>query len=326
MTNLTRRAALAALGASALAGGAARAQADAYPTRSIKMLVPFPPGGPTDLVARVLAEAMSTELKQTIIVDNRPGANGNIAVEAVAKSEPDGYTIVYNTSAVSISPALYPKMNYNIETDLVPVALTATVPLVLAVHPGVPAKTVQEFIAYARSKPGELSYASTGVGSVTHLGAALFQSTNGIKAVHVPFRGSAPALTAMSGNHVQFMTDTVNSAYPLINGGQLRGLAVLGAKRVSVLPDLPTLKESGLADFEIGAWQGILAPKGTPAAIVTKLNAAIVKALGDATVKEKLAIQGATILGSTPQEYGDYIKSEIERWSVVVKESGAKAE
>ena len=321
----TRRTTLAAMGASILGATAPRAQGS-YPVRPVRMLVPFPPGGPTDLVARVIAEAMSADLKQPVVIENRPGANGNIAVEAAAKSEPDGYTLVYNTSAVSISPALYPKLAYDVERDFAPIALTATVPLVLLVHPSVPARTVQEFIAYARSKPGELSYASTGIGSVTHLGAALFQSTNGIRAVHVPFRGSAPGLTALAGNHVQFMTDTVNSSYPLINGGQIRGLAVLGEKRVPVVPDLPTLAESGLRDFEIGAWQGIMAPRGTPPAIVERLNASVMKSLTDANVKEKLAIQGATILGSTPKEYGDYILAEIKRWGPVVKESGAKAE
>lgn len=325
MSGLTRRTTLAGLGFAGLAATPARGQAP-YPTRPIKILVPFPPGGPTDLVARVIAEAMSADLRQPVVIDNRPGANGNVAVEAVAKSDPDGYTLVYNTSAVSISPALYPKLPYDIEKDFAPIALTATVPLVLIVHPGIPAKTTKEFIDYARARPGQLSYASTGIGSVTHLGAALFQSTNGIEAVHVPFRGSAPALTALSGNHVQFMTDTVNSSYPLINGGQLRGLAVLGAKRVPVVPDLPTLAESGLADFEIGAWQGLMAPRGTPAPIVDRLNASVLKSLADGNVKEKLAIQGATILGSSPKEYGDYILAEIKRWGPVVKASGAKGE
>lgn len=320
---------LAALGAALLAALAAPTagwSADAYPTRPIRMIVPFPPGGPTDLVARVLAESMGTDLGQTIVIENRPGANGNVGTEAVAKAEGDGYTLLYNTSAVAISPALYPKLGYDIRRDLVPVCLTATVPLVLAIHPAIPAKTVAEFIAYVKANPGKLSFASTGIGSVTHLGAALFMKASGIEAVHVPFRGSAPALTAMSGNHVQFMTDTVNSAYPLINGGQLRGLAVLGTKRVSVVPDLPTLAEAGMADFEIGAWQGLMAPAGTPKAIVDRINAAAVKALASAPVREKLAIQGATILSSTPAAYGQYIEAEIARWGVVVKESGAKAE
>lgn len=302
------------------------ARADTYPSRPIKMLVAFPPGGPTDLVARVLAETMGGILGQQIIIDNRPGANGNVAAEAVAKADPDGYTLLYNTSAVSISPALYPKLGYDIRKDFAPVCLTATVPLVLTVSPTVPARTVKEFVDYVKANPGKLTYGSTGIGSVTHLGAVLFMTSNGLEAVHAPFRGSAPALTAMSGGHVQFMTDTVNSAHPLINGGQLRGLAILGAKRVDVLPNLPTLAESGMKDFEIGAWQGILAPAATPAEIVAKLNAAAMKTLSEPVVKEKLAIQGATILGSTPAGYRDYILSELDRWAVVVKESGAKAE
>lgn len=317
------RAFLASVTAMTALNGAA---AQTYPSRPIKMLVPFPPGGPTDLVARVLAETMAANLGQPIVIDNRPGANGNIAAEAVAKADPDGYTIVYNTSAVAISPALYAKLGYDIRKDFAPVCLTATVPLVLAIHPSVPAKTVGEFVAHVKSNPGRLSFGSTGIGSVTQLGAALFLASNGLEAVHVPFRGSAPALTAMSGNHVQFMTDTVNSAHPLINGGQLRGLAVMGAKRVSVLPDTPTLAESGMKDFEIGAWQGILAPAGTPPAVIARLNSAAMSALEDQGVKDKLAIQGATILGSTPEAYRDYIASEIARWAVVVKESGAKAE
>jgi tripartite-type tricarboxylate transporter receptor subunit TctC len=302
------------------------AAADTYPTRTIRMIVPFPPGGPTDLVSRVLAETMSADLGQPIVVDNRPGANGNVGAEAVAKAEGDGYTILYNTSAVAISPALYPKLGYDLRKDLVPVCLTATVPLVLVMNPGIPAKTVQDFIAYVKANPGKLSYASTGIGSVTHLGAVLFMQLAGLEAVHVPFRGSAPALTAMAGNHVQFMTDTVNSAYPLINGGQLRGLAVLGTKRVDVVPDLPTLAEAGMKDFEIGAWQGIMAPAGTPPAVIDRLNASAVKALASPAVKEKLAIQGAAILGSTPAGYRDYIEAELVRWAAVVKESGAKAE
>ena len=326
MRSFTRRA-VVGTGLAVLAAPASRARAQAFPTRPLRMIVPFPPGGPTDLVSRVLAESMSADLGQPIVIDNRPGANGNVGVDAVAKSDPDGYAILYNTSAVAISPALYPKLTYDIRKDLVPVCLTATVPLVLAVHPDVPAKTVQEFVAYVKAHPGKLSYGSTGIGSVTHLGAVLFMKASGnLDAVHVPFRGSAPALTAMTGNHIQYMTDTVNSAHPLINGGQLRGLAILGSKRVEVLPNLPTLAEVGMKDFEIGAWQGLMVPAKTPAAIVERLNAAAVRALASTAVREKLAIQGATILGSTPAAYRDYIEGEIVRWAQVVKDSGAKAE
>ncbi len=310
----------------AMIGLSVAASAQDYPNRPIRMIVPFPPGGPTDLVSRVIAEAMAADLGQPVVIENKAGANGNVGVEFVAKSQGDGYTIIYNTSAVAISPALYPKLGYDIRKDLIPICLTATVPLALVIHPSIPAKTAQEFIAYAKQNPGKLSYASTGVGSVTHLGAVQFMKLAGIEALHVPFRGSAPALTALAGNHVHFMTDTVNSSVPFVNGGQLRGLAVLGTKRVSLVPDLPTLAEIGMKDFEIGAWQGIMAPSGTPKPVIDRLNAAIMKALASDTVKEKLAIQGATILGSTPDAYRDYIESEIVRWAAVVKESGAKAE
>jgi tripartite-type tricarboxylate transporter receptor subunit TctC len=313
----------AAAFASALSA-AGPASADIYPSRPIRLLVPFPPGGPTDLVARVLAEKMSAVLGQPMVIDNRPGANGNLAAEAAAKAEPDGYTMIYNTSAVAISPALYPNLTYDVVKDLAPVCLTATVPLVLAVNPGLPAKTVQEFVEHVRANPGKLSYGSSSAGAVTHLGAVLFLKSHGLQAVHVPFRGSAPALVAMTGNHVQFMTDTVNTVHPLVTGGQLRALAVMGTKRTPVLPDTPTLAEVGMPDFEIGAWQGILMPVATPKAVIEKVNAAAIAAINDSAVKEKLAVQGAQPLGSTPEAYGEYIRSEIKRWAVVVKESGAK--
>jgi tripartite-type tricarboxylate transporter receptor subunit TctC len=310
----------------ALLGMVAPATAQDYPNRPVRLIVPFPPGGPTDLVARVLGEAMAIDLGQPVVIENKAGANGNVGVEFVAKSPADGYTLIYNTSAVSISPALYPKLGYDIRKDFAPIALTATVPLALVIHPSIPAKTVAEFIAWAKQNAGKLSYASTGVGSVTHLGAVQFMKLAGIEAQHVPFRGSAPALTGLAGNHVHFMTDTVNSSVPFVTGGQLRGLAVLGTRRVSLVPDLPTLAEVGMKDFEIGAWQGIMAPSGTPQPVIDRLNASIMKALASDTVKEKLAIQGATILGSTPKAYRDYIEAEIVRWAAVVKESGAKAE
>jgi tripartite-type tricarboxylate transporter receptor subunit TctC len=295
-----------------------------YPTKPVHLLVAFPPGGPTDLVARVLGEKLAEHLGQPVIIENRPGANGNIAAEATARAEPDGYTVFYNTSAVALSPSLYAKLSYDVVRDLAPVALTAVVPLVLAVNTSIPANNVNEFIAYVRANPGKLTYGSAGAGNVTHLGALLFLKSHGLDAVHVPFRGSAPAVTALSGNHVQFVTDTVNSSFPLIQSGHIKALAVMGGKRTPVLPDVPTLSEAGMTNFEIGAWQGILVPAKTPAAIVQKLNAAALKALADPSVKAKLAIQGAEPLGSTPEEYGAYIKSELERWARVVKDNAVK--
>lgn len=300
--------------------------AQSFPTRPIRMIVPFAAGGPTDVVARLLGEAMAGDLGQPIVIENRPGANGNVATEAVAKSPPDGYTMMYNSSHVAISPAIYPKLPYDVRQDLAPVCLTAILPLVLVVHPDIPARTAQEFVAYAKERPGKLSYGSGGVGNVTHLATALFLKLHGLEAVHVPFRGTAPALAATSGGHVQFTVDAVNTAQSLINGGQVRGLAVFGAARASVLPNVPTVDEAGLGRLEIGAWQGIMVAGGTPTAIVERLNASAVKALSNPAVKEKLAIQGAAILASTPAEYGRYIDAEIIRWTDVARGNGIKAE
>lgn len=325
MVRWTRRSAVAALGSAALVGGAG-AQEAAYPSRTIRMIVPFPPGGPTDLVARVLGEAMSADLKQPIVIENRPGANGNVATEAVAKSDPDGYTLLYNSSHVAISPAIYAKLGFDARKDLAPVCLTAILPLVLAVHPDIPARNAAEFVAYVRARPGKLSYGSGGVGNVTHLAAALFMKLHGLEAVHVPFRGTAPALQATAGGHVQFTVDAVNSAQSLVNDGQLRGLAVFGAKRSSVVPDVPTIGEAGMGELEIGAWQGLMVAGGTPKAFVERLNASSLRALADRAVKEKLAVQGAAILASSPAEYARYIDAEIIRWTNVARENGIRAE
>ena len=307
-----------------LLAGAAAAQD--YPVRQIRLIVPFAAGGPTDLVARVLGEAMSQDLKQPFVVENRPGANGNVATEAVAKSDPDGYTLLYNSSHVAISPAIYARLGFDARKDLAPICLTATLPLVLVAGPDLPVKTAREFVDYAKARPGQLSYGSGGVGNVTHLAAALFNRQNGMAAVHVPFRGTAPALAAASGGHVQYTIDAVNSAQSLTNGGQVRGLLVFGPQRSPVIPDVPTIEEAGLGKLEIGAWQGLIAPGGTPKPIIDKLNAAALKALASPVVKEKLAVQGATIVASTPEAYARYIDEEIVRWTDVASQNGIKAE
>lgn len=325
MREITRRPVLAALLSGLAPVPAARAQ-QPYPVRTIRLLVPFPAGGPTDLVARVLGDAMSVDLGQPIVVENRPGANGNVATEAVAKSDPDGYTLMYNSSHVAISPAIYARLGFDARKDLAPICLTAVLPLVLVVHPDIPVRNAAEFVAYAKARPGQLSYGSGGVGNVTHLAMALFLKQQGLDAVHVPFRGTAPALAATSGGHVQFTVDAVNSAQSLVNGGQVRGLAVFGARRSSVIPEIPTIREAGMGELEIGAWQGLMAAGGTPAAIVQRLNASVVKALASPAVTEKLAVQGAAVLASTPAEYARYLDSEIERWTKVARENGIRAE
>ena len=305
----------------------AQAQAQAaYPSRPITMIVPFPPGGPTDLVARVLAQTMSSQMGQQIIVDNRGGANGNIGSAAVAKAAPDGYTVLYNTSSITLSPALYKSLPYDVQRDLAPVGLAATVPLALVVNPSIPAANVKEFIAYAKANPGKLSYGSAGNGNITHLGAFQFLQANGIEAVHIPYKGSAPADADLVGGQIQFMTDTVNSVAGFVREKRLRLLAVTTLKRTSLFPDAPTIAEMGMAGFDVSAWQGLMVPANTPEAIIKRLNVEMRKALQNPEVLTKLAGQGAIPLGSTPQEYGDYIKSEITRWSVIVKQTGVTLE
>lgn len=313
--------ALAVLAAATLAPlGSAIAQS--YPTRAINLVVPFPPGGPTDLVARIIAQQMSAQMGQPVVVVNRPGANGNIAAAAVSRATPDGYTVLYNTSAITLSPALYKNLGYDVRKDLAPVGSTAVVPLALVVHPSIPANTVQEFIAYAKANPGKLSYGSAGNGNVTHLVAYQFAQLNGIEATHIPFRGSAPANVALVAGQIHFMFDTINSVAGFIRGNRMRLLGVTTAKRIALFPDAPTLGESGMPGFEAGAWQGMMVPAGTPADVINRLNTELNKALKSTEVQERLAKQGVETLGSTPAEYGAFIDSELKRWGALIKAIG----
>ncbi|CAG2148883.1 Bug family tripartite tricarboxylate transporter substrate binding protein [Cupriavidus plantarum] len=308
-----------ALGA-ALAPHAARASD--YPDRPIRLVVPFPPGGPTDLVSRVIARKMSDELGQQVLVDNRPGANGNIGNEIVAKAPADGYTVLYNTSSIALSPALYKKLSYDVKRDLLPVAMTANVPLVLEVNAQVPVNTVPEFVAWVKANPGKFTYGSAGNGNVTHLTAFLVLQANGLSAVHAPYKGSAPALTDLASGQVQFMTDTINSSLPFIRDKRMKALAVTSSTRSAQLPDVPTLAESGMPGFEAGAWQGMMVPAKTPPEVVRKLNAAVTKALASPDVRASLALQGAEPRGSSPEAYGKYLTQELDRWQKVVRDSG----
>jgi tripartite-type tricarboxylate transporter receptor subunit TctC len=314
-----------ALAAGALAASPA-AFAQAWPARPITMVVPFPPGGPTDLVARVLAQKLGEQLGQNVVIDNRPGANGNIAGAAVARAAADGYTLLYNTSSITLSPALYKSLPFDVVRDFAPVALTAVVPLALVVHPAIPANNVKEFVAYAKANPGKLSYGSAGNGNVTHLGAFQFVQANGISAVHVPYKGSAPADLDLVSGQIQFLTDTVNSVMGFVKDKRMKMLAVTTARRMSLFPDVPTLAESGMPGFEVGAWQGIMAPAATPRPVIDRLNAEVVKALQTPDVRSKLAAQGAEPLGSTPDEYAAYVRKELERWAGVVKATGVTIE
>jgi tripartite-type tricarboxylate transporter receptor subunit TctC len=308
----------------ALAWGTALGQA--WPSKPIHYLVPFPPAGATDITARIIADKITGPLGQPVIVENRPGAAGNVGSEVVAKSAPDGYTVLQCTVAQSISQTLYAKLNYDLEKDLTPVAMIALVPNVMEVNPSVPAKSVAEFIALAKSRPGKINFASSGSGTSIHMSAEMFMMLTGVKMVHVPYKGSGPALADLLGGQVDVMFDNLTSSIGYIKSGKLRALAVTTTTRYPELPDVPTMQEAGVAGYEATAWFGMLAPKGTPRSVVTRINAEVNKALAQPDVKEKLAQQGAVASAWTPEQFGAFIHNEIAKWGKVVKASGAKVE
>ena len=301
--------------------------AQPYPAKPIRMILAFPPGGPTDINARIFALKLGESMNQQIIVDNKPGAGGNIAAAEAAKAPADGYTIFYNTSAISIAPSLYSKLSYDVLKDYAPVALTATVPLVLVVNPALPAKNVRDLVAYAKANPAKMNYGSSGSGTITHLAGALFATQMGLTMQHVPYKGSAPALVDVAGGQTQMMIDTINTVLPYVKDNRLRALAIAIPRRSAALPDVPTLEEAaGLPGFEMSAWQGIVVPAATPREIVARLNAEINKAVQNADLRQRLATQGAEPLGGTSEHYAAYIRSELGRWTKVVKDSGARVD
>jgi tripartite-type tricarboxylate transporter receptor subunit TctC len=304
----------------------AGAFAQAWPTKPIRYLVPFPPAGATDITARIIADKIAGPLGQPVVVENRPGAAGNVGTELVSKAAPDGYTILQCTVAQSISQTLYAKLNYDLEKDLAPVAMIALVPNVMEVNPSVPAKSVAEFIAYAKSRPGKINFASSGSGTSIHMSAEMFMMLTGVKMVHVPYKGSGPALADLIGGQVDVMFDNLTSSIGFIKAGKLRALAITSATRYPELPDLPTMQEAGVPGYEATAWFGMLAPKGTPRSVVARINGEVNKALAQPDVKEKLAQQGAVASAWTPEQFGEFIHNEISKWGKVVKASGAKVE
>ena len=303
----------------------ALAHAQTYPTKPIRLVVPFPPGGATDILARDVAQKLTEAWGQSVIVDNRPGAGGNIGSELVAKSAPDGYTLEMGTVGThAINASLYAKMPYDHVKDFTPVILVAGVPNVLVVNPAVPANSVAELVAYAKANPGKLNFASSGNGTSIHLSGELFKVMAGVQITHIPYKGSAQALQDLLAGQVQLMFDNLPPSLPQIKAGKLRALAVTSATRAPALPDVPTLAESGLPGFEASSWFGILAPAGTPAPIVAKLNAEIAKYLATPEAKEKLLKQGANPAGGTPEDFAKHIAAETAKWAKVVKDSGAK--
>ena len=298
----------------------------AYPSQPIKIVVPFPPGGATDIIARVIAQKLTEQMGVSVIVETKAGANGNIASEYVARATPDGYTLLYNTSSIALSPALYKNLGYNVRRDFAPVALTSVVPMLLAVHPSVPANNLMELAALIKANPTGFSYGSAGVGNITHLAPTLMLERLGLSANHVPYKGSAPSVIALVGGEIQFNMEPMAVGLSFVNDKRIKPIAVSTLERASVLPNVPTLSESGLPGFEVGAWQGILAPARTPPAIINRLNAEVMKALAQPDVKEKLQAQGAQLLTSTPEQYAAYLDTELDRWDEVVKSSGIQFE
>jgi len=307
-----------------LAAAAARAQT--WPSKPIRYIVPFPPAGATDITARIMADKISGPLGQSVVVENRPGAAGNVGTEFVARSAPDGYTILQLTVAQSISATLYTKINYDVERDLAPAAMVALVPNVMIVHPSVPAKSVAEFIALAKAKPGKINFASSGSGTSIHMSAEMFKMLTGVNIVHIPYKGSGPALADMLGGQVDVMFDNLTSSIGHIRSGKLRALAVTTVTRYPELPELPTMQEAGVPGYEATAWFGIVVPRGTPRDAIVRINGEVNKALAQADVKEKLAQQGALARSWTPEEFGSFIHNEVVKWAKVVKASGAKVE
>jgi tripartite-type tricarboxylate transporter receptor subunit TctC len=301
------------------------ATAQGYPNKTIRMVAPFPPGGTTDILARIAAQKLTEALAQQVIVDNRPGAGGNIGTELVAKSPPDGYTLVTAPgSTLTIHPSLYAKLPFDPLRDFAPITMLAAVPNLLVVHPSLPVKSVKELVALGRAKPGELNYASTGAGQSTHLSMELFKSMAGLNITHVPYKGSAPALADLIGGHVLLMFDNMPSALPQVKAGKLRGVAVSTGKRSPVMPTLPTVAESGLPGFEVSVWFSVLAPAHTPREIVDRLNGILVKAMHSAEVRERLATQGAEAIGNTPEAFTAQMKLDIAKWAKVVKDANIK--
>jgi tripartite-type tricarboxylate transporter receptor subunit TctC len=299
-----------------------------YPNHPVRIVVPFPAGGTTDILAREVAQVLTQATGQAFVVDNRPGAGGNIGADMVAKAPPDGYTMLMGTVGThAINPSLYAKMPYDHVKDFVPVILVAGVPNVLEVNPSLPVNSVQELIAYAKANPGKLNFASSGSGTSIHLSGELFKSMTGVQMTHVPYKGSSPALADLAGGQVQLMFDNLPSSLALIKGGKLKPLAVTSLTRASALPNVPTVAESGLPGFEASSWFGLLAPAGTPKEVVAKINTEVAKWLATPEAREKLAGQGAIVAsGLTPDDFSRHIAAETTKWQKVVKDSGAKVE
>jgi tripartite-type tricarboxylate transporter receptor subunit TctC len=319
-----RRVAAALFVALAFSGAAA---AQGWPEKPVRFIVGFTPGGPSDIIARALGQKLADLWGQQVVIENRPGAGGNIAAEIAAKSAPDGTTwLLGNNSILATNQSLYRKLGYDPVKDFAPVALVALQPNILVVNPGVPANSVKELIALARAKPGQLNYASSGSGAAAHLAGELFKAMTGVDMVHIPYKGAQPALTDVISGQAQLMFATSASVIPYIKAGRLRALAVTTARRSATVPELPTLSEAGVPGFEAITWHGVVVPSATPAPLIERLNRDIVDVLRMPDLRERLESLGAELAAGTPRDFADYIAREIPKWTKVVKDSGARAE
>ncbi|GAA0509172.1 tripartite tricarboxylate transporter substrate binding protein [Pigmentiphaga sp. GD03639] len=318
-----RAACLAALASLALAGPAAAAS---YPDKPVRVVVGFSAGGTTDVAARIIAKELGDDLGQSFVVENKPGAGSNIGAELVARAKPDGYTLYMVAVTSTINQTLYKNLSFDIVKDFSPIALVIKVPNILVVNPSLPVKNVKELVAYVKAHPDKLSYASSGSGTSIHMAGELFKLRAGVDIPHIPYKGSAPALTDLIGNQVQLMFDNMPSAWPHVQAGKLRALAVTTAERSATAPELPTMMESGYDKFDVSSWFGLIAPKGTPPDVIARINASVQKALAKPDVQQRFKDLGAVTAKTTPEQFGAFIKDEVETWATVVKASGAKVE
>ena len=315
---------VALLVAAVLLAAAMPAFAQDYPNRPIRFIVPYPPGGGTDVVARIMNDALAVELGQPIIIDNRGGAAGNVGTDIAAKAPADGYNILFTLSSHTINPKLYDKLPFDVERDFVPISLAASIPQILVAHPSVPANNVTELIALAKANPGKLNYASVGTGSPGHIAGELFKIKTGVDIVHIPYKGGGPAVVDTIGGQVQLLFVSMPAAWQHVKAGKLKAIAVASAKRSVAAPELPTIAESGVPDYAVESWYGALAPAKTPPAAVARLNAAFAKVLANPQIREKLLAQGAEAAPSTQAEMDRVIKEELEKWDLVIKTAKIK--
>ena len=322
-----RRLALALLAGGSLAAAApAWAQAPGYPDKPIRFVVPYPPGGGTDVIARIVQERLQAALGQPVVIENRGGAGGSVGTEVVAKSAPDGYTVLFTLSSHTINPAIYPKLNFDTVKDFEPVGTVASLPQILVAHPKVPANSLAELAALAKAKPAELSYASVGNGSPGHLAGEMFKLRAGVQMTHIPYRGGGPAVTDVMGGQVPLLWVSIPAAAQFVKTGKLKALAVSTLKRTPAFPDVPTVHESGYPDFEVDSWYAMFVPTKTPRPVIERLNRALNTVLAEPAIREKLLAQGADAVGGTPEALGRVVAAELPKWAKLAKDANIKAD